>query len=77
MGRPIRVRDGLPEVTQMATVATGHGSPANAHLIPAIPTTGLTWSGGIIPVVRINGTLPVLFSTPTGIDHLRTKRWDG
>jgi hypothetical protein len=45
--------------------------------VPAIPTTGLAWSGGIIPAVRINGTSSVLLSAQTGIDHIRTKRWDG
>jgi len=30
-------------------------------LIPAIPTTGLAWSGGIIPAVRIKGTPSVWF----------------
>jgi hypothetical protein len=37
------------------------GMLARLDLVPAIPTTGLAWSGGIIPAVRINGTSPVLF----------------
>jgi hypothetical protein len=55
----------------------GHGASAGPHLVPAIPTTGLAWSGGIIPVVRINGASSVLFSPQTGIGQIHTKRWDG
>ena len=50
---------------------------ANADLVPAIPTTGLAWSGGIIPQVGLNGTLLFRSRRIRVSTRIRTKRWDG
>ena len=51
-------------------VAMGGGGIRQPCLVPAIPTAGLGRSGGIIPVVRINGTLSVSLRTEEGIHHI-------
>ena len=72
-GGPVVV-DGPTGVSPSGHRRDGRGASDGPGLVPAIPTTG---SGGIIPAVGISGTLSVLLSAQTGIDHIHTKRWDG